>query len=72
VFGRVEIDCFILAAVDFEVGLLVAGEIEAAECDASFDRRFPDGCEDWSSRSVNLSRPSDVEREKMHVEILLG
>src|ERR1044071_1604629 len=78
VFERVGVDRLVIPAVRLAVGLVVAGEVDAARRDAALDGRFPDRALDRLAVELEGARPADVDRDDScggignHLEILRG
>src|ERR1700741_4727701 len=66
VFDGIAVHRFIFAAVNSEVGLTVAIEIQLAESDAARDRLLEDAGGDHSVVPGDFPREADVEGDELH------
>ena len=69
-FVRVGVDGLVGAAVNGEVRLAIAIEIQAAERDAAFDRLFEDAGDDGAAVDRDFARDANVEGEDFHVRAM--
>jgi hypothetical protein len=72
VFAGVDVDSFIRAAVNGEIGLAVAIEIESAELEGSFDGRLEDASLDELTVPFHRLREADLEGEDFRIHGTLG
>src|SRR5579884_147878 len=63
---RIAIDGLVLSAVDGEIGLTVAIQIQLAQGDAALDRLLENSGNHVHSMPGDFARKSDIERDDFH------
>jgi hypothetical protein len=66
VLRGIAVDSFVGAAVDGEIGLSVAAEVELFGLDGAFDGTFEDGSRNLSSLPEDDAGTADVDRDEFH------
>src|SRR5579864_3463519 len=63
VFNRIAVDCFVAAAVNRQIGLPVAGQVQLVHCDPAGDWLLEDSGEDAAAAKFDFSWLSDIDRD---------